>query len=378
MNARTLFCRFLIPILYIGFALGIASPVYYEPEDMTANFECVGTYFSNKPVTQAKISGSRAYSVAAGREVVCLDIANVKHPRVLGRDLQTTYTTIMTLQGDRLFLSNLNAGFHVLDFSNPKSPKPLGDYREGVGPMCISGSHLYMVQDGLKILDISNLASIRSVGYFKTDSPAVDLATSGTMVFLLTNDAINAIEAKDPAKPVLTGKIGNPSPDEVHVYGDCKWQCLKRLHSALYVISGGSQNGSLDDCMYDVIDITNPSSMGLVKQAMEDTDSGKGAPAVLPANPKAEYPGWYLCLPFRYETRGPGHEPSGLKMYDCSEPLHPRYAGCYDHESDSSQALLYKDTIYLTKYIYSPDGKDKGSFLILRHIAADSAKTAKQ
>ena len=298
-------------------------------------------------VNQAKISGNRAYLIDGDDGLVILDISNPKSPRLLARHQQPKDTKILTLQGYRLFLSDGKGGFHVLDCANLKSPKVLGECREGTGTLCISGSNLYMAKGELKILDISNLKNIHAIGSFKTDKPITDIATSGTTVFLLTSDAVRAVDASDPGKPIQIGSIknenSNPNPPEAYR------QCLKRLDNALYLVTYDYGHSSCK-----VIDISN-SRVLKYSDYLEDDESAI-APKARLFNP-AKYSGWYLCLPYSYNTSSDDH--TGLYVYDCSEPLHPHYAGTYDGAYPYSHILLYKDTIYLP-------GKEAG-LIIIRH-----------
>lgn len=300
---------------------------------------------THKGVRQARISGNRAYLMDDDDGLVILDVSNPKSPRFLARHQQAKDAEILTLQGDRLFLSDEKAGFHVLDCANIKSPKVLGECREGTGTLCISGSNLYMAKGELKILDISDLKSIHAVGSFKAQNPITDIATSGTTVFALSNGVIDAVDASNPAKPVRIGSI-----DIYPNYGD--YPPLKKLHNALYLVT---LDGSYSS--YDVIDISNPRNLKYSDHSSDNNALAEQASSNLPTKTGTKYPGWYLCLPFFYHNTCDNN--TGLEIYDCSEPLHPRHAGTYDGTSTDTRILLYKDTIYL------PD--DGGGLLIIQH-----------
>lgn len=313
---------------------------------------------THEGVEQVKISGSRAYMIDGEDGLAIADFTDLKNPKALARHQLSKGTRIMTLQGDRLFLSDGDSGFHILDCSNPKSPKTFGAYREGLGPMCVNGSKLCMAKDGLRIIDLSNPTSITMIGYLRVEGFTKDIASNGTMVYLLTNKTVSAIEAKNPAKPVLIGAIDNPKP-----YEGEESQFLKRLGNALYVIT--PPNNGYKNSSYDVIDISNPAAMEFSEQSdKEKISNAEKASAEQPVNPKATHPGWYLCLPF-WDYSSDDHW-SGLVIYDCSEPLHPRYAGCYDHNSAHDQVLLYKDTIFFAN--------DGSGLLMLRHISPGKGK----
>lgn len=287
-------------------------------------------------VSQVKISGKRAYLIDGDDGLVILDISNPKSPQLLARHQQPKDTGIRTLQGDHLFLSDGETGFRILDCANAKSPKELGKCKEGVGMMRISGPNLYVAEKELKILDISDLKNIHALGNYKSENPPIDMATSGTMVFLLTTETIHAVDASNPAKPVQVGMIRNRGNED----GSDNNQFLKRLHHALYLVNVGRQLGAPSTC--DVIDISNPRDM---KYSDHIGDDEAEAAARHPLqNPTVKYPGWYLCLP--YYSHNTCDDNQGLEMYDCSDPLHPHVAGRYDG-TNGFDVLLYKDTIYL-------------------------------
>jgi hypothetical protein len=92
----------------------------------------------------------------------------------------------MTLHGKHVYLVNEDAGFQVVDVSNPAAPKVAGSYqpKSYLGAVAVSGDHAYVVEKDklLRVLNVSNPAQPRVVGSSKQPAEVQGLAVDGKHV----------------------------------------------------------------------------------------------------------------------------------------------------------------------------------------------------
>jgi hypothetical protein len=118
----------------------------------------------------------------------------------------------MTVHGKHVYLAG-QAGFQVVDVSNPAAPTVVGSYqpKEHVGPIAASGDHAYVVEkdDVLRVLDVSNPAQPRVVASSKVADSVRGLAVAGNYVYVSMSDTLQILDVSDPANPRESGACRN-------------------------------------------------------------------------------------------------------------------------------------------------------------------------
>jgi hypothetical protein len=251
-----------------------------------------------------------------------------------------------------VFLSGKTPGLFVVDCSNPTSPTLLASADVPTGPMSIPGARAYVAagEEGLQILDVSNPKTIRKIGVFKTDHPAVDLAVAGTTVYLLTGEKpdLLVIDAANPAKPVLVGRASGIFDDYTHELQ------VKKLGNAIYVIwLDRSSSGSSHDASCKVLDVSNPARLEPLDVSLVESPLGNwprtGAVAMSDRGVATPGKDCYLCLPSYFYREGSWDVAFGgdMSIFDLSNPLRPEKVFYSRDMRSKGHAALYKNTLYL-------------------------------
>jgi hypothetical protein len=118
----------------------------------------------------------------------------------------------MTLHGKHVLLVNEDAGFQVVDVSNPAAPRTTGSYRPKhyLGPFAASGDHAYVVEKGnrLRVLNVSDPAQPRVVGSSQLPGEIVGLAAAGKHVYVSVSESLRVLDVSDPTSPREVGTCG--------------------------------------------------------------------------------------------------------------------------------------------------------------------------
>ncbi|MFQ5595075.1 MAG: LamG-like jellyroll fold domain-containing protein, partial [Anaerolineae bacterium] len=132
------------------------------------------------------------------------------------------------------------SGLHVVDISNPASPRQVGVYStpDSATSVAVSGTYAYVIWSdptsffpgsggsGLRIVDISNPASPRQAGaYDISEKPGADVATAGTYVYITEGDStfpsedggLRVLDASNPASPHEVGFYSTPGGNALGV-----------------------------------------------------------------------------------------------------------------------------------------------------------------
>ncbi len=222
------------------------------------------------------------------------------------------------------------AGLRVVDVSNPAQPREVGFYdtpgsAQGVA---VSGAYAYVADDGagLRVVDVSNPAQPREVGFYDTPGWAEGVAVSGAYAYVADYGAgLRVVDVSNPAQPREVGFYDTPGYAEgVAVSG-----------SYAYVADG--YYGGLR-----VVDVSNPAQPREV--GFYDTPGDALGVAVS---------GSYAYVADAW---------SGLRVVDVSNPAQPREVGFYD-----TPGYAYGVAVS-GAYAYVADGD--GGLVILRFTGA--------
>ncbi len=169
----------------------------------------------------------------AVRGVVVLDVADPAHvqqvgalPAADGRE-SSSQARRLFLDGNRLFIGDGNLGVQIVDITDPTLPRAMGrvdaDVRANdlavlddhlfaaTGDMmiksaCNDGRFGYMDSD-LEVFDLAQLSSPRHVGTFPWGTR---IASDGGLLFAAGEDALQVLDAQDPANPRQLGSVEIP------------------------------------------------------------------------------------------------------------------------------------------------------------------------
>lgn len=349
------------PIQVVGDAAMVQTGHGLSLFDLSNPFTPVrkGRYNPIDGIAQARAADGRAYLVDQDRGVIVMDVSDPAAPRVLARHPQTTETLIGAIEGNRLILTHGDAELEVMDFTDPARPALRGRYCEQADAFSLSGDRLYVAQGRtVRILDLSTPGTLQPLGEFRTEEHCSDLASSGTMLYVLARNVVHLVDTADPARPKLLGRAAvDVDNDWTEPPG---WGLhLKHLGNALYVIRVERSSGHVT-CQFVVVDITHPAAPRVLPHllATRGEDEPTTISAWRPASSTAPFPGWMLCLPTGYRTTGrSGH---GVMVFDVSDPLHPVAAGTYARFRSGTGIVLAKEPLCLAD--------EDGGMMILRPV----------
>ena len=195
-----------------------------------------------------------------GAYLEIMNISDPSNPVRLGLIEMPSLIWDVVVSGSYAYVADGDDGLRIIDISNLASPTEtgfLGTSTAGAAwDVAISGSYAYVAEgfDGLRIIDVSNPAAPTETGFFDSDSGYTwSVAVSGSYAYVANDTTgLRIIDISDPADPTETGffDTGNQA-NGVAISG-----------SYAYVTDG---DGGLR-----IIDISNPA--GPTETGFLDTD----------------------------------------------------------------------------------------------------------
>ena len=161
------------------------------------------------------INGRYAY-VAAQGDLQVVDLAVPWNAVVVGTVVTPSIAYGVAVSGTKAVVSDAFAGLHVLDISNPASPRIAGSVSLGgfAGKVAIAGNTALVANSnlgGVQIVDISNAASPRLLTTVSTGS-APNVTVSGSIAYVSANgNGLYIIDISNPASPVVLATYGAPA-----------------------------------------------------------------------------------------------------------------------------------------------------------------------
>ena len=181
------------------------------------------------------VAGERGYLVADGN-LHLLDLADPATPRLaatLGAQ-GTLAGGAVAVAGELVYISAHREGIAVVDASDPANPRLAGT-SEGLAAgedppatgtahmpnqlalggdlACVTlwqGGSLWIVEDGLAVLDLRDPLRPRQVGRLKQPNDASDVALAGRYAYLAAGPGVVVVDLNDPAQPRHVTAIGAP------------------------------------------------------------------------------------------------------------------------------------------------------------------------
>lgn len=211
----------------------------------------VGQLLTKGTVFGVVVSGNYAYTISPFQVI---DISNPVSPRLLSTyPLPTAYPpTTFIVNGSYAYVGDFNGDICIIDISNPASPRSVGVMQasgEFTAAIAVSGTHLFAVTgDGMHLddFDVSNPESPRLVDRIPFTGIGMSLGIAGHYLYMgitTTEPNFQVFDISNPSNPRFAGGM------EVSNY------------PAGISVSGGYAYVCLDTAGFEVLDVSNPSSI---------------------------------------------------------------------------------------------------------------------
>lgn len=235
-------------------------------------------------------------------------------------------------------IASSGAGCHVLDISDPASPRQVGATGPTLnGSAKFIGNFAYVAtgNSGLVVLDMSNPLNPKRVGGFDTAGSASDVAVAGNYAYLvetlsISNGLLHAIDISDPKHPVAVGTHPiNARALNVEVSGD---------HALVlgwpFLWDQGDQ-WTLD--CFDIGTPSQPKRAGQIQRAGYLADS--------PSYGRMVVSGDYAYISaLHYDLNY-----ASVEVVDLRDPANPQWVAAFKANSRTGSLAVSGDKLYLAK-----------------------------
>lgn len=244
-----------------------------------------------------------------------LDVSDPEYPREMGRVEQDTIDVVAT-NGNYLFVGGPDNKLEIYDVSNPSDPVIVTviTFPSPLKGLTFHGNYMYLAdgEDGLRIVDISTISYPLVVGYFNTPGSARDVEVINNNIALVADGymGLRVINVSDPENPSEMGYCYTPDFAS----------SLELRDTFLYIADGF---GGIT-----IVKIADPNNPVLV--------------TFLPLEGYAR--GISLEGDFAYVAADTG----GLRVVDVSDPIHPIEIGHYKAPGDAYSVEAKDSLIFLT------------------------------
>ncbi len=159
------------------------------------------------------ISGDHAF-VAAG--TAGLQVIDISTPAAMidggyfTNDGDLQYVSSVTISGSTLYLAESGAGVAVFDISDPTLPVFVQHLATGSWAMDVfaSATHLFVLDGGLKIFDLSNAQYPSELSFTTVTGTALRVTTSGGRAFVASGTSgLHILDINDPADPMVLATL---------------------------------------------------------------------------------------------------------------------------------------------------------------------------
>jgi hypothetical protein len=210
------------------------------------------------PLAPASLFGSRLAPVSVSPLPVSpnLRAAAAASPQASAPPATPAFLAPASIGGGRIqsgvisgTLALLNEGglLGVVDVRDPRSPRRRALLPVTFNELAVAGHYAYLAtQEGLQVVDVSNLDAPQLLGITPTSSPSFQIALAAERAYLGTEDGVAIMDLADPAAPRPRGFVPSLQPID-----------LLAEEQKVYV----SHNGSLS-----IIDAVNPEAPRLIGQ----------------------------------------------------------------------------------------------------------------
>ena len=168
-------------------------------------------------INRIAVSGNFAYVAAGDAGLQVVDVSDKNAPLLVGY-FNTTNAMRVAVNGTKAYLIDATDGVYVLDITTGTTPSLLGSLPLGgevlSGDFGLNGasSLLYVgiKNVGIRVVDVTNPASIQARGLVSTYTNPWDIAVSGTKIYVANYAAAGGgiINAQNPDAPTVQGNFG--------------------------------------------------------------------------------------------------------------------------------------------------------------------------
>jgi hypothetical protein len=234
----------------------------------------------------------------------------------------------------------------ILDIADKSNPKKLAamPVTGAVAAVYVTGNYAYVADSswgedgGLRIVDVSNPASHKQVGFFRSILSQDENETSygymnsvfvkGNLAYVGTNDtsgfdmsgSLAVVDVSNPASPILKGITSRiMAINDIYVSGNYAY-CANRSFSKVWTVGG-----------FGVIDITNPESPKEIWKW-----------SILCSSIKSVYlSGNYAYVTFFFGIQ------TGLMIFDTSDPHSPHRGRIYETPGTAEDVFISGNYAYI-------------------------------
>jgi len=284
------------------------------------------------------LAGNTAY-VGNLSTVYSVDVSNRASPRIVGS--VATVSTDLAVAGTKLYALS-GSQFKIIDVSNPAVPLVLGTGSGfGAWSIAVLGNLALLASPaanelGLYLVDVSVASAPQTLAELPGVVGNSDIAASGSLVTVSTNNGLQVVDVSDPTLPENIGTLG--------IFGT--GVAMTGQYAYLRVPVAGNP-GHTD---LAVVDLRTPSRPALVSQVY-----GAGGDRV-------EVAGTYA-----YVTTG-----SALAIYDVANPAAPQLRGSVTIPNGARELAVSGNTAYVGNLstVHCVDVGNRASPRIVGSLAA--------
>ncbi|MCP4104584.1 MAG: hypothetical protein GY749_03450 [Desulfobacteraceae bacterium] len=179
-----------------------------------------------------------------------IDISNPDNLQIIGSwDERSGDIYGVTVEKDKVFITDGACGIRIIDVSCPEQPRSLGVvYSEGPSDVTVEDGKAYVIKDsgGLNIIDISKPEKSQNIASVDTPVFALDVTVSGNTAYV-TEGYGGGLQLIDIENQEITGKV--ESPDQTGFFE------VKVKENRAYV---SCNDYSQEKSYLRIIDISNP------------------------------------------------------------------------------------------------------------------------
>ena len=219
--------------------------------------------------------------MGSGYELTILDVTDPVHPQRKGFAVLPGLVTKIAVDGrfayvtwvhiDPITSSQTAAGLQIIDVSDPSTPSEVGHFFVGPGFSCcpidlgvaVNGNYVYMadLQGQLLILDASNPTAPTQVGLYTLPGYAHDIVIQGQYAYVADGEGLRVVDLSNPVAPSETGFYAASGPAiNVALAGHRAY--LSTEEKGLWIVDVSDPSAPVDVGFY-----SRPSTFGYVMSA---------------------------------------------------------------------------------------------------------------
>jgi hypothetical protein len=162
--------------------------------------------------SEIEVKGNYAYVIFID-QLNIIDISNPSAPSLKGSYNGLTNGQGLFVQGNYAYVADSQAGFFILDISNPSNPTLVSHCYSGYTiDVHVDGQYAYVVVwKGLRIYDVSNPANPDLKGTYVTSGFTSSVCADNNYAFLSDDsNGLMVLDISDPSNPSLLGNYVTP------------------------------------------------------------------------------------------------------------------------------------------------------------------------